>query len=187
MSFDGSTLFPNFSHNLDFPKSFIDNTEFHETLRTGGGISAPTAFLRISHIRSVGGWDEEIPWEDKPMWLKLAKHGFTFKFRPKVTVFYRRNPNSVSSAFRPGDLVGQVKTYLPYSSHKQARKYLNRTVLVAAVSSVRLGDVTEYNQVVELYKTSSNPNIIILIAANFGILRSLSKIYLLFGKVRIKR
>jgi alpha-1,3-rhamnosyltransferase len=187
MSFDSSTLYPNFSHSLAYPEIFNDNTEFEAVLRNGGGISAPTAFLRASHVRSVGGWDEEIPWEDKPMWLKLAKHGFVFRFRPRVTVFYRRNPNSVSSVFRPGDLLGQVRTYLPYSEYSQARKHLNRSVFVAALSGVRLNDLTEYNDVVRLYKTSRKPNPLVVFSANFGILKTLSRMYVLLGKVRHKR
>jgi glycosyltransferase involved in cell wall biosynthesis len=85
ISYDGKTFFPNFSNSTDKPRAYNPPSSFVEVIARGGDVAAPTAMLRASCIRSVEGWDESIPWEDKAMWLKLAHAGYQFSFRPVVT------------------------------------------------------------------------------------------------------
>lgn len=55
----------------------------------GLGPSAPTSFFRKSLLESLGGFDEELPYEDGPIWIKITSNNYKLDFLNKVTVNYR--------------------------------------------------------------------------------------------------
>jgi glycosyltransferase involved in cell wall biosynthesis len=187
ISYDGKTFFPNFSNSTDKPRAYNPPSSFVDVIARGGDVAAPTAMLRASCIRSVEGWDESIPWEDKAMWLKLAYAGYQFSFRPVVTTLYRINPNSVSSSFASGDLVGQMRTYLPYSSYRESRKQMHRILLMAALARYR--GVMDYQECASLYISDKNSRLVVklllktrLLVFVVAILRPAWKILIKFRK-----
>jgi glycosyltransferase involved in cell wall biosynthesis len=57
---------------------------------------APTSFIKLSALRSIGYADEQYRlFEDLPLWLKFTSLGFRLKFNPDITVMYRIS-NSIS-------------------------------------------------------------------------------------------
>lgn len=63
-----------------------------EHLVQGNFIPAPGATLRRTAIESVGGYDESLPIEDWPMWLKLALK-YNFAYDDGVVAEYRIHPS----------------------------------------------------------------------------------------------
>lgn len=66
----------------------------------GSRILTPTLTFRLSVIKKLGGWDESHKIEDRPLYLKLASHGFIGWFRDEVTTKYRVHQRNYSRKFR---------------------------------------------------------------------------------------
>lgn len=60
-------------------------------------LPAPTQFLRMSVIRGVGGYADNIIIEDWYMWLKISKLGYTLDYIDTLFVKYRRHDNNISN------------------------------------------------------------------------------------------
>ncbi len=148
---------------VEIPKRRIrkTNKSFNQLIKSGGGISAPTAMIRTNVLKSVGGWDESIPWEDVAMWLKLAKYGHIFYLRPEISTNYRINSNSVSSLIRPGDLIGQMKIYLPYINYFQAHLQISKILIMS--SNMKVKGIPDYDQCLELYQSSPYKNRLLVV------------------------
>lgn len=56
-------------------------------------IAAMGTLVRRSSYEKVGLYDENLPFEDWDMWLRLAKE-YKFYYSPQVSALYRRHPNS---------------------------------------------------------------------------------------------
>lgn len=69
---------------------------YHDLLRDNF-IATPAVMLRTQCLRGVGGYDEELPFEDLDMWLRLARQ-YAFAFVHEPLVHYRMHPASMSSA-----------------------------------------------------------------------------------------
>lgn len=54
----------------------------------GNFIPAMTTLIRLEAIRSVGGYDEELTYEDYDMWLRLADR-YRFEYYPAIVANYR--------------------------------------------------------------------------------------------------
>lgn len=57
-------------------------------------IAAMSVLMRRSCFDKVGLYDEQLPFEDWDMWLRLAKE-FKFLYSPQISARYRRHSNSV--------------------------------------------------------------------------------------------
>jgi hypothetical protein len=120
----------------------------------GDFLAAPTALHKVEHVRSVGGWDEDLRNEDVGMWFRLANAGFTFHFRPEVTVDYRRHSGQVSSGFKLGDFVYWMKVYRPYG-HVDVSQRKMRGFLAYAVSA-SLDGVSDWRECWAIYRSDPN-------------------------------
>lgn len=86
-------------------KIIPENTEFYkkkskqqyQELLEGNMIVAPTAIIKNELLKRMNYFDEKFKMvEDYPFWLKLLKSEIKFYFLNEVTVFYRKDSNSVS-------------------------------------------------------------------------------------------
>ena len=152
---DGISKFPSFSPTRPWPQEVRDDLEFRDILALGGDfLAAPTALHKVEHVRSVGGWDEDLRNEDVGMWFRLANAGFTFHFRPEVTVDYRRHSGQVSSGFKLGDFVYWMKVYRPYG-HVDVSQRKMRGFLAYAVSA-SLDGVSDWRECWAIYRSDPN-------------------------------
>lgn len=68
----------------------LNNRERYLLLLTYNTILAPTEFISREYLKSVGGYDEEIPFiEDWPFWIKMFRNNNKVAFINKETVRYR--------------------------------------------------------------------------------------------------
>lgn len=168
MSHDGSALFPSFHPSLPFPSTIPDRPSFEDMLRAGGFVSAPTAVLRRSALEAMGGWNEDLLYEDKPMWLALASAGYGFRFRPAVSVHYRRHSQQATAFARPGSIAYQMRVYAQYDEYPEARRQMRRAMLAACAA--RLDGNPDLAECVEVYRHSHNHSRILLLAARYQVL-----------------
>jgi glycosyltransferase involved in cell wall biosynthesis len=85
-------------------------------------IPSPTTMARASVLKSLGGYDENLVYEDFDFWVRSSRK-FKYAYLPKNLMKIRRNINSMSSGwYKKGD------TQL-YSTYLVCRKalYLNQT------------------------------------------------------------
>ena len=64
-------------------------------LRSGKTIPAPTLLLKTEIIRNIGGYQEDWPIEDWPLYLLLGKQGYYLKIVDKPLVLYRLLPDGL--------------------------------------------------------------------------------------------
>lgn len=65
------------------------------TLLQTNFIPGPTALIRRSCYDEVGLYDENLPWEDWDMWMRIARH-FSFLYSPIPSTKYRNHQTSLS-------------------------------------------------------------------------------------------
>jgi glycosyltransferase involved in cell wall biosynthesis len=145
---------PEFSVNLPFPSTFKDLVSIEEMI-SSPFIHAPTAMFRVIVLKEIGGWDESLLFEDKPMWFKLSKLGKRFKFRPVVSTYYRRHSLNTSYHVRYGFWIYQFQLYALYAQHAEARIEL-RKLLRHAVGAI------DFEECINIYKNSEGKSIILI-------------------------
>jgi glycosyltransferase involved in cell wall biosynthesis len=64
-------------------------------LLEGNFIPAMTTLIRRSCYDKVGLYDENLPWEDWDMWMRLARH-YSFIYSPTPSARYRYHKNSLT-------------------------------------------------------------------------------------------
>lgn len=79
-----------------------DHARLFHDLVMGNWIPAPAVLSRTAALRTVGGYDESLPYEDHDMWLRLARK-FPFAYLEDPLVTYRQLPSSMSSQLKNGD------------------------------------------------------------------------------------
>jgi hypothetical protein len=80
-------------------------------LLEGNFIPGMTTLIRRSCYDQVGLYDENLPWEDWDMWMRLARH-YSFLYSPTPSAKYRRHQNSLSQSDHAAMLKGSFKTCL---------------------------------------------------------------------------
>ena len=80
-------------------------------------INAPSAFIKTSILKDLGGYDERFKIEDYPLWLKATQRGHKFHYLRKYTVKYRIHHASISyvESFVPGKLWMINESYKIYT------------------------------------------------------------------------
>lgn len=68
----------------------------HKVFIHDGSLTTPTVFIKKELFRVVGDYDEEMPFEDWPYWIKVTGRGFYIGFMNKATVKYRLHTASYS-------------------------------------------------------------------------------------------
>jgi len=72
----------------------INSSQQFKLLLRGVNIGAPSTFYKKSMLVDVGGFDEAMPFEDWPIYLKLALKGYKALYLPKTTANYRLTDSS---------------------------------------------------------------------------------------------
>jgi glycosyltransferase involved in cell wall biosynthesis len=80
-------------------------------LLEGNFIPGMTTLIRRSCYDQVGLYDENLPWEDWDMWMRLARH-YSFLYSPTPSAKYRRHQKSLSQSDHAAMLKGSFKTCL---------------------------------------------------------------------------
>lgn len=73
----------------------IPQGEILDSLLLGNVIPALTTLVRRSCYEKVGPYDEDLPWEDWDMWMRIARH-YTFIYSPEPSARYRVHAKSLS-------------------------------------------------------------------------------------------
>ena len=103
---------------------------------TRAGVIAPSAMIRTSILREVGGYDPDIKLEDLAMWLKLTYAGYQIGFIPEEILHYRKHPANTSKNLR-FMYESHMKTYAPYSGHPRYESIINRYLLSTLVAAAK--------------------------------------------------
>lgn len=80
-------------------------------LLEGNFIPAMTTLVRRKCYDTVGSYDEQLPWEDWDMWMRIARH-YSFLYSPTPSAKYRRHQKSISQSDSAAMLKGSFKTCL---------------------------------------------------------------------------
>ena len=80
------------------------NVSFYPNIPTGdiyqdildvNFILAPTAVIKTEAIKNIGGYDENLYFEDWDMWLRLSQKGYKFHFDDRIDTNYVRVSSSI--------------------------------------------------------------------------------------------
>jgi glycosyltransferase involved in cell wall biosynthesis len=88
----GHTLF---RHSQRFPHESIPQGNIYRELVKRFFICSPTMMYRASVIRSLGGYDESLAYEDFDFWIRSSRN-FNYCYTPEVLVKKRVIPRSMS-------------------------------------------------------------------------------------------
>lgn len=76
-------------------EGFENRNAFTRRMLEANVVPAPAVMMRTSAVRSVGGWDEDLLFEDYDMWLRLAEIGGV-AHSPGLATNWRVLPSSLS-------------------------------------------------------------------------------------------
>lgn len=115
------------SRELDFDDIFLSHV---------AGPSAPTAMIRSSVIKEVGGYDPAIRIEDLYMWLKITYAGYKILVLNDLLSYYRQHSGNFHSNYRAMyenelSIIAHYSDHQNYSNVKK-RLQLSRFVKVAS-------------------------------------------------------
>lgn len=95
-TFDEKNFFKTFDYSKDvYNEKNISAYEQYQLNLRRNWIGAPTVFLKRDLILELGGWDEEMPFEDWPMFIKINKSGYKIYYMNKTVVNYRIHTESL--------------------------------------------------------------------------------------------
>lgn len=83
-----------YSNDL-FNRAKITAAEQYQLVLRRVWIGAPSTFLKRELLNNMGGWDEEMPYEDWPMFIKINAEGYKIHYINKVVVNYRIHSKSI--------------------------------------------------------------------------------------------
>ncbi len=110
-------------------------------LNRGPGIPAPTMFFRTENLKSIGGFNPNIPLEDLYVQLKLTHKGYTADVMNDVLAYYRIHPDNTYKNLEYM-LNNVLKTYECFKDdpyYEQAKyKFLNGMLLRTAKRNTKL-------------------------------------------------
>lgn len=75
------------------PKSITSGNMFDDLLE-GNFIPAMSSTIRLSALKEVGGYNNNLLYEDYDMWLKLSRR-YNFFYSPVITSYYRIHGNNL--------------------------------------------------------------------------------------------
>jgi len=130
-----------------------------DTLLEGNFIPGMTILIRRSCFEGVGLFDEDLPWEDWDMWMRVARH-YSFLFSPIPSAKYRRHEKSFSHC-DPGRMVrDSFKICLKQfhlgdlTAHQEST--LIRTMLYLSEDLYRRSDSESSEILLAVWRTTGN-------------------------------
>jgi glycosyltransferase involved in cell wall biosynthesis len=116
-----------------------------ETCIRGNFFPAPSMIYKTDVIKKLGGWDEDLYFEDWDMNLRLISHGYKFVLTDEKLVQYRRSQNSVMS--NPNNLYVESVLNLCYkyiSINEQIDSAINEKIIVNALNLYQSGNKNSF-------------------------------------------
>jgi glycosyltransferase involved in cell wall biosynthesis len=133
--------------------------EVFSVLLEANFIPAMTTLIRRSCYDVVGLYDEDLPWEDWDMWLRLARH-YSFLYSPTPSAKYRRHEKSLSSSNQTSMLKGSFKTYFKQFCHghlsEEQKSSLNNALLNMSEELYRRRDNESSDLLLGLWQATGN-------------------------------
>ena len=77
----------------------------------GSKISTPSVTFRTAHLKSIGGFDEDFRFEDRPLYVELAMRRIPFLVSKSSLTFYRRTKSSLSIELTSDLLRDEIKLF----------------------------------------------------------------------------
>ena len=90
---DNSALYQNLFIAFHYHYLSLQSGNYFEILVHRNFIPAMSVLLKREVIEDVGYWDENLPFEDHDMWLRISKN-YDFLFDDKISVKYRMHENN---------------------------------------------------------------------------------------------
>lgn len=122
-------------------------------------IPGMTTLIRRSCYDQVGFYDENLPWEDWDMWLRLARC-YSFLYSPTPSAKYRYHENSLSHSNSAVMLKGSFKTYLKQLGVGQLNEEQKSTAIKAmswaSEELYRRGDTESPDLLLILWQATGN-------------------------------
>ena len=114
-----------------FPQLFLHNNS----------LIASSMLLDMASVRSVGGYDERVFFEDWYMWLKLTENGVNLMVLPDILVKYRIHPENMSKNIAKMQ-EARIKIAEMYSQHRLYPRVMANIYAASALeySEVSLAD-----------------------------------------------
>ncbi|MBZ4189998.1 glycosyltransferase [Niabella sp. 3A5MI-3] len=162
------------SHPLFF---FEDTTTYQETafdqhlltgdvfsrLILGNFLSAPGSVWRLSVLKDLDFFDENLAFEDWDMWLRCIKNKKKIRIADDQQVVYRRHGNSFSARLDLKNFYNYKQTLDKYDDHPNYRKSLNRRKIdTLYYLYTHLGDFSE-KEAREYLKVLQAPSVAVIL------------------------
>jgi alpha-1,3-rhamnosyltransferase len=95
---------------------------FHDIFFHRHKLPAPTQMLRLSYIKEIGGFPENLIIEDWAMWLLLTENGGTLDYMEDIFAVYRRHESNQSDKHELMDLERKrvLESFKNKSGYKKA-------------------------------------------------------------------
>ena len=129
--------------------------KFNDLLMHNFDLPAPTAMLKLSEVKVIGGYNENLKIEDWYMWLKLTELGAELLYVNDTLVKYRSHDNNTSKKLV---LMNQerLKVLDCFSSHINYTKAKEKLEWLAATDHLYVDKVSALNQVKKLLMKKPN-------------------------------
>ncbi len=145
----GKLISEEYFDRIGFRISLLDNgNEFFAPLLTRNFIPNPSPLLLTNAMKKVGGYDENLYFEDWDMWLKITSN-FHCKYQDKKTCAYRIRKGSMeldpANFIRKNDSIVQIfKKYLEVELPYQSIVW--QSLSNYTIYSFNLGDIDAVNK-----------------------------------------
>lgn len=125
------------------PKKIVAKSyefNFQELIRKNR-VYAPTVMIRMSVLRELGGFDEDLYMEDWDMWLRILDAGYKMCFVNEVLAFYRQHENNSYKNYHKmeeaSDFILDKWKDSPYYKEAKLNENLHRFNYYSEVNKIR--------------------------------------------------
>jgi glycosyltransferase involved in cell wall biosynthesis len=130
-----------------------------DTLLEGNFIPGMTTLIRRSCYDKVGVYDENLPWEDWDMWMRIARH-YSFLYSPTPSAKYRHHERSFSHCDR-GRMIKDsfnvcLKQFRLGHLKENQKTTLIRTLLYFSEELYKRNDAESSDMLLALWRTTGN-------------------------------
>jgi glycosyltransferase involved in cell wall biosynthesis len=130
-----------------------------DTLLEGNFIPGMTILIRRSCYDVVGLFDEDLPWEDWDMWMRIARH-YSFLYSPTPSAKYRRHEKSLSHS-DPGRMFKDcfnvcLKQFRLGQLKENQKTTLIKTLLYFSEELYKRNDAESSDILLALWRTTGN-------------------------------
>lgn len=122
--------------------------DFSDIIMKRAPYSAPTQIIRTSELRLVGGYDENLKFEDWAILLALTQEGKKIQVSNQVVSLYRRHSDNISKQVRENHSY-RLQVLKKYADHYLYRK---ATARVLAGHASEIADISSRDACITLYR-----------------------------------